>query len=240
MNNGDFDYDVGLSFAGEQREYVNEVANDLKSRGIRVFFDDFEQSVLWGKNLYEHLSYVYQHMCRFCIVFASKEYAAKAWPTIERQSAQARAIEQKQEYILPARFDDTPIPGVLDTVLYIDLRETSPTALGDLLAKKLGKDQRQNYLPPYLDLLYVMLAAQDEDDLEEVDAHARSFFDALRRMNSDERKAVIGLFLEGCPPIFPRTSTSTLICYAEPQGCQFPDFDETWATSGLWDLNVLQ
>ena len=116
MTDSFFEYDVGLSFAGEQREYVSQVASELKSRGIRVFFDDYERDVLWGKDLYAHLSEVYQHMCRFCIIFVSKEYAAKVWPSRERESAQARAISERQEYILPAKFDDIQIPGLLDTV----------------------------------------------------------------------------------------------------------------------------
>ena len=90
-----FEYDVGLSFAGEQRDYVGQVANELKVRGIRVFFDDYERETLWGKDLYAHLSEVYQHMCRFCVIFVSEEYAAKVWPTRERESAQARALKEK-------------------------------------------------------------------------------------------------------------------------------------------------
>ena len=143
-----FEYDVGLSFAGEQREYVEQVATDLKSRGIRPFYDDYEREVLWGKDLYAHLSEVYQHLCRYCVLFVSKEYAAKVWTNKERQSAQARAIEEQHEYILPARFDDTPIPGLPDTVGYVDLTKTSPEQLCDLIAGKLGKNVRKDYLPP--------------------------------------------------------------------------------------------
>ena len=121
-----FEYDVGLSFAGEQRWYVRQVAYDLKARDIRVFYYDYEQERLWGKNLYPHLSDIYQHKCRFCVIFVSKEYATKDWPNLELRSAQARALKEKQEYILPARFDDTEVPGLLDTVHYIDLSETSP------------------------------------------------------------------------------------------------------------------
>ena len=120
MNKRDFEYDVCLSFAGEQREYVEQVAAKLKSRGVRVFFDDYAKAALWGKDLYSHLNDIYQHFCRYCILFASKEYADKVWTSHERRSAQARALKDKQEYILPARFDDTPIPGLPDTVHYID------------------------------------------------------------------------------------------------------------------------
>ncbi len=32
-----FEYDVCLSFAGEDRNYVKRVANALKSKGVRIF-----------------------------------------------------------------------------------------------------------------------------------------------------------------------------------------------------------
>lgn len=35
---GDCDYDVALSFAGEDREYVEEVARILHALGVRVFY----------------------------------------------------------------------------------------------------------------------------------------------------------------------------------------------------------
>ena len=57
-----FKYDVGLSFAGEHRDYVRQVADVLKEREFKVFFDDYERTELWGKDLYVHLSKVYQEM----------------------------------------------------------------------------------------------------------------------------------------------------------------------------------
>lgn len=52
----EFDYDVCLSFAGEERDYVSRVAEELKSRVVRVFYDLFEEAELWGMNLYDHLT----------------------------------------------------------------------------------------------------------------------------------------------------------------------------------------
>ena len=42
-------YDIALSFAGENRVYVEEVAQALRSAGVSVFYDKFEQAGLWGK-----------------------------------------------------------------------------------------------------------------------------------------------------------------------------------------------
>ena len=199
-----FNYDVGLSFAGEQREYVDQVASDLRSRGIRPFYDDYERGALWGKDLYAHLTEVYQHQCEYCVIFVSREYEAKVWPSRERQSAQERALQEKREYILPARFDDTPIPGLLKTISYIDLNNTSPKQLSDLIAEKLGKQARMNYMPPTLDRLYERLGiAEDAGARDEVFSHSHSFFEVLRRMSAQERVAVISLIRFGCPGELP-------------------------------------
>lgn len=44
-------YDIALSFAGENREYVDKVAKLLKDKGISVFYDLFEKANMWGKDL---------------------------------------------------------------------------------------------------------------------------------------------------------------------------------------------
>jgi hypothetical protein len=72
-------------------------------------------------------------------MFISEHYAKKIWTNHERKSALARAIEEKEEYILPARFDKTDIPGVRPTIGYIDLSSKAPDELGTLILKKLGR-----------------------------------------------------------------------------------------------------
>jgi hypothetical protein len=129
-------YDVVLSFAGEDREYVDKVAAALVSSGIRVFYDKYEEVELWGKDLYQHLSEVYRTGGKYCVIFASKAYAEKLWAKHELRSAQARAFEENREYILPARFDDTEIPGILATTAYLDLRGRSPENLASAIEKK--------------------------------------------------------------------------------------------------------
>ena len=47
-----YEYDVVLSFAGEDRDYVEAVANQLLYDKIKVFYDNFETVGNWGKDLY--------------------------------------------------------------------------------------------------------------------------------------------------------------------------------------------
>ncbi|MFN8527435.1 MAG: TIR domain-containing protein [Anaerolineae bacterium] len=134
-----YDYDVALSFAGEDRAYVEEVANILHALGIRVFYDRYVEVDLWGKDLYTHLDNVYRKQAKFCVIFISEHYKRKLWTNHERESAQARALQSSDEYILPARFDDTEIPGMRPTTGYIDLRTRTTNEFAYLVLGKLDK-----------------------------------------------------------------------------------------------------
>jgi hypothetical protein len=60
------------------------------------------------------------------------------WTNHERKVAQSRAFEESAEYILPAKFDDTEIPGMLPATGFIDLRKHSPVGVALLVCEKLG------------------------------------------------------------------------------------------------------
>jgi len=148
MSNHKYEYDVALSFAGEERAYVEKVAFILKTNKIKVFYDAFEEAKLWGKNLYEYLDEIYQRKAKYCIIFISKNYAEKLWTTHERKSAQERAFKDNEEYILPVRFDNTDIPGIRSTVGYVDLHNKSPEELCDLIKQKLKDSQSKKKKKP--------------------------------------------------------------------------------------------
>ncbi len=133
-------YEIVLSFAGEDREYVEQVADYLLANHVEVFYDRYEEATLWGKDLAEHLDAVYRSSARYCVMFISRHYAEKVWTNHERKSALARAVEERQEYILPARFDRTELPGIRPTLGYVDLSAKTPSQLGVLILQKLGRE----------------------------------------------------------------------------------------------------
>lgn len=132
-----YTYQVALSFAGEDRSIVKSLADLLTTEGVSVFYDQYEQSNLWGKDLYQHLQYVYSDAAQFCVIFISRFYAKKLWARHELKQAQARAFRESREYILPIRLDDTAIPGIPETVGYIDIRQFSLEDVMALLVKKI-------------------------------------------------------------------------------------------------------
>ncbi|MFB7227589.1 toll/interleukin-1 receptor domain-containing protein [Streptomyces fimicarius] len=193
------EYEVCLSFAGEQRNYVEQVAAELKRAGVRVFYDDYEKAALWGKDLYEHLDYVYRKSAEYCVLFASQDYAKKVWTNHERKSAQARALSEHGEYVLPVRFDNTEIPGVRATVGHLEASSVDPESLARMIVQKLGPRMRRNFIPAEPDRLYEALGVNSKKEKAEALAVAYDFMHALERMTLEERKLVTYLYRYACP-----------------------------------------
>lgn len=131
-------YEIALSFAGEQRAYVESVAIALQSRGISVFYDEFERVALWGKDLVEEFHNVFENRASLAVMFISKHYVEKAWPTHERRSILSRAVQEKTGYVLPVRFDDTCVPGLPSAIDYKRAEDFTPAELAVLIAEKIG------------------------------------------------------------------------------------------------------
>ena len=195
-------YEVCLSFAGEDREYVERVAEELRNRNIPVFYDRYEQVQLWGQNLLDRLTTVYMESARYCVMFVSAHYRAKVWPSHEGASALARALKDK-EYLLPVRFDDTEIPGLLPTIGYVEARTKTPDQLADMIAEKLVRSRRDVYFPSNPVALVAALGTDTEDtETAEIGA-ALSFFESLKLMNPEERRVVFLFFEYACPAELP-------------------------------------
>ncbi len=144
-----YEYDVALSFAGEDREYVEQVALFLKKKNIAIFYDYFEEVDLWGKNLISYLENIYTHKSKYCVIFISQHYVQKEWTTYESSAAMVRMLDsnlKQKEYLLPVKFDETKVSGILSTIGFIDGKKKSPEELGNLIIKKVhgGETEKED------------------------------------------------------------------------------------------------
>jgi hypothetical protein len=153
MDTKDDLYDVALTFAGEDRPFVEKVAEILKGYQVKVFYDKDEQVNLWGKDLGDTLDEVYRLRSRYVVMFISDYYAQKMWTSHERKSALARALQEKEEYVLPARFDETQLPGLRPTVAYIDLRHETPESFASKILQKISNIRRADQVVSNLNIL---------------------------------------------------------------------------------------
>lgn len=133
-----YEYDVALSFAGEDREYVREIAKKLKAKKLKVFYDEFEETKLWGKDLYQYLHYIYKECALFCVIFVSSDYIKKAWTRHELKAAQNRAFLDNTEYILPLILEpNIKLPGLPDTTGYISTKGRTATQIVKMIYEKI-------------------------------------------------------------------------------------------------------
>ena len=139
-----YEYEVALSFAGENRAFAEAVARGLKEAGVNVFYDDFYAEELWGEDLSVKLRNVYHGSSQFCIMVISKHYINKMWPSHERQQAIERMIkEQGRTYILPVRLDgfNGDVPGMSGTISYLAVKSNEHKVVVDAFLRKIGRNQ---------------------------------------------------------------------------------------------------
>lgn len=149
-------YDVAISFAGEDRRVAEQLASILSAKyKLLVFYDDYEQAKLLGKNLAPYLSEIYKDRSSYCIVLVSAAYKQKRWTSHEWKAAQARAFEDPDsDYILPIRLDDTVLPGLLPTVGYLDWQKLGSKKVAETIHEKVKDASSINEAIRVADRLY--------------------------------------------------------------------------------------
>ncbi|MFF2392266.1 TIR domain-containing protein [Nocardia sp. NPDC058114] len=133
-------YDIAVSFAGEQRQFVAAVVAAAKVRGLSVFFDEDKGNEWWGTNFIRQQRTVYGSQTRFFVPFISREYLSKAIPMDELSAAMMTAVRQGDGYILPVLMDDVEVPPELlhPQIHYLRSGDFSPEGLAEQLVQRVG------------------------------------------------------------------------------------------------------
>jgi hypothetical protein len=104
---------------------------------------------LWGKDRVAEFDDVFQRRSRSVVIFVSRHSVDDDWTRLELRSALARASSVRHPYVLPARFDDSPLPGLPDTVSPIHCNKTTPEELARMVWAKLAlRDADRRALSP--------------------------------------------------------------------------------------------
>jgi hypothetical protein len=105
------DYDLAFSFAGENRDYVEQTKIACEELGLKVFYDKDKNNEWWGKNFIREQRKVYGSKTRHFVPFISPEYFVKSIPSDEFESALMTAVERGDDYILPVIIGRPVIPA---------------------------------------------------------------------------------------------------------------------------------
>jgi len=152
-------YDVAISFSGEQRDYARELSAYLVKQHVKVFYDEYELAMIWGKNLPEELHRIYSEMALHCVMLISNSYAQNVYTNVERRAAIQKAIRTKADYLLPIVFDDTILPGISIDTCHIKADDHSVETIGNLILEKIGGKRVISTMPAY-DIQYAIFLKQ--------------------------------------------------------------------------------
>ncbi|MCX2953117.1 toll/interleukin-1 receptor domain-containing protein [Lentzea sp. NEAU-D7] len=139
----EYEFDVAPSFAEQDRAEVEPIVRRLEDLGVKVYYDEDQLVTRWGLDLIEHTAETLTHKVRYVLMFASKHYVEHNWARHERKTAQARALGQQNEYLLPIKLDDTEVPGLLPSIGYLDLRVHDPEVIAQSVVQKLAQHRAE-------------------------------------------------------------------------------------------------
>jgi hypothetical protein len=148
MAKDQFEYDIALSFAGEDRALAKEFADLFRAKKMKVLSEEFQSIELGGSDFVTHIAELYRTKARYCVMFISQHYPLKKWTESERTAAQQHALRDANEYLIPVQLDHTEVPGIRGTTAYRDLRQHSLESIVDWLEQKLAETRDRSGPPP--------------------------------------------------------------------------------------------
>ncbi|SFI64552.1 TIR domain-containing protein [Aerobium aerolatum] len=138
----DFEWDVAISFAGENRTFANFVGEQLRELDISVFYDrNYEDNYLgglWSKEFLE----IFVNKSRLVVAILDQHHKDKVWPTFERDCFTSRVSDAE---VIPVFLDRTIFPGIPSDLVSIhflfggDVSTQSDAIIDDVVLRIAGK-----------------------------------------------------------------------------------------------------
>ncbi len=112
----EYEYDVAISFAGENRELARYIAESLNDLDVNIFFDEYFENNYLGKAWGKEFKRIFSEASRFIVVLLDKHHLDKIWPTFERDCFIPRI---KNESVIPIRLDNSIFAGIPNDIVSI-------------------------------------------------------------------------------------------------------------------------
>jgi tetratricopeptide (TPR) repeat protein len=124
-------FSIALSFPGERREYVEQVANALLAafggeRGkARIFYDAWHEVLIVGYASNRKLQDIYATASDLIVPFFCEDYRKKKWCGVELRAIEELIFDQEFDRVFPFRFDHVQIPGAFKQDIFPIVSERS-------------------------------------------------------------------------------------------------------------------
>jgi hypothetical protein len=131
------EFDVSLSFPGEKRSFISQVAAGLRERSVNVFYDHYFEAELARPNLDILLQRVYRDQSKLVVVFTCRDYEQKEWCGLEWRAIRDLIKTNQSQKVMLFRFDDAELDGLFSIDGYIDLRRRTPEEAVEAIVRRM-------------------------------------------------------------------------------------------------------
>jgi TIR domain len=141
-------FDIALSFPGETRALVEQIAQELERRlgPNSYFYDRNYVSQLAQPSLDTLLQGIYRR-AKLDVVFLSTDYQKKDWCGVEFRAVRDTIFSRENSRVMFVRTDDGLVDGVFQTDGYLDAREFIPSEIADFICERLQVLVQDNASP---------------------------------------------------------------------------------------------
>ncbi|MFD9735246.1 hypothetical protein [Umezawaea sp. NPDC059074] len=142
-------YDIAVSFAEEQVDYVERTVAAAKALALKVFYERDMDNAWWGRNFVVERRKVYGQLALHFVPFISAKYLAEPEPRDVFSHAVMRAVEIGDRYILPVLVGEVDVPRELvhRQIGVLRAEDCTPEVLAAHL-RVVVDDSRANGSPP--------------------------------------------------------------------------------------------
>gem|GEM_PF-1765940 len=124
---------MAFSVAEEDVAVAQQIANALRSRGIKFYLYTDRHVDDWGKNLIDVTFRRYAKESKFTLLITSKTFVNKYWTGIENQVIQSYSL--RKEDVLTLRIDDSSVDGLSQFKVFVRW-ENNPDEIAAKIEKK--------------------------------------------------------------------------------------------------------
>lgn len=131
---------VALSFPGEHRDYVKQIADALVTSLTkpRVFYDRYYEAELSRPNLDTYLQKIYHDESELVVVVLCKEYDEKEWCGLEFRAIRDLIKKRRDHEIMFVRVADGDVKGVFGIDGYVDAKNRPATEIAQVICDRLA------------------------------------------------------------------------------------------------------
>lgn len=128
-------WDVFLSYASENADWVREFEAELSTHHLKVFDPYSTPTKYWGNSRDEVLAAIYPSKCPIAFVLLSVAYTRS-----EHSRELELLLQSKRSHLpcllLPVRLDDSPLPESVQSIAILDASAQTPSQIAKEVAAK--------------------------------------------------------------------------------------------------------